>query len=285
MSRKIRDVIHLSETEGRAEVNTIGSENITLFDGVPCISGFYEPLLNVFRPRGPANGVSIIICPGGGYEKLAIEHEGNEVAESLSQWGYTVFVLKYRLPDGRFAPDELPLPLVDMKAAYAIVQKCAIEWGLNPASIGLMGFSAGGHLASLSTSLFSLATSQNSAQDLISPRFTILIYPVISFTDEITHLGSRSRFLGPDPHVEDIKRYSSEFQVTQYSPPAFVVHCTDDTVVSVENSLLYYRACLKNDVPAEIHIYPEGGHGFGMNNAFSGDCWMDRLQTWLLQFY
>ncbi len=284
MINKEREEIFLFEKEDSNEGNTISGEIVSFHNGIKCISGFYVPMLKVFRPQGKINALSIIICPGGGYENLAIEHEGNEVAESLIKWGITAFVLKYRLPQSHGSRNEIPLPLVDIKAAYKIVQKRAYEWGLNPASIGLMGFSAGGHLVSLASSLLSMSNDQNNGKEFIPPLFTTLIYPVISFSDELTHLGSRNRFLGPDPDVDHIKRYSSDLQVNYFSPPVFLVHCSDDMDVSVENSISYCKACLKKDVSVEMHLYPKGGHGFGMHNAFIKDRWMERLMNWLSQF-
>ena len=259
-------------------------EKIFYVNGVKCVSGHFNPKMEVFFPNKNANGLSIIICPGGGYEKLAIDLEGNEVAETLIQWGITVFVLKYRFPNGINADHEIPLPLIDIKKAYSIVQQRAHEWGLNPARIGLMGFSAGGHLASLASCLLSNSNPKDDGLNFVAPLFTILIYPVISFSDAITHMGSRNHFLGPSPNTDLIKQYSSEYLVHLLTPPAFLIHCSDDKDVSVENSLAYHKACMENGVSAEIHIYPKGGHGFGMNNTLVTENWMDQLQKWLYKF-
>lgn len=265
--------------------NTItDAEVVTVHDGIKCISGSYKPALLVFKPEVTVSALSIIICPGGGYEKLALEHEGTAVAESLVRLGITVFVLKYRLPGEQSARNETPLPLKDFISAYIAIQGNASAWGINPASIGTMGFSAGGHLASLASSILSNTQRQQELQDLFPPLFTILIYPVISFRNGVTHIGSRERFLGMDASISDIEQYSSNHTVTPSSPPVFIMHCSDDLVVSVENSLLYYKACLNHNVSAELHVYTKGGHGFGMHNDLINDKWMDRLTNWLLQF-
>lgn len=284
MVNKKREEILLFPDSDSPQLDSPCDETVFFINGVKCVSGHFNPKLDVFVPTENANGLSIIICPGGGYEKLAIDLEGNDVAETLIQWGITVFVLKYRFPNGESANLEIPLPLVDIKKAYSIVQARANDWGLNPNKIGLMGFSAGGHLASLASSLLSISDGRNDEQNLITPLFSILIYPVISFSDEITHMGSRNRFLGPNPSADLIKQYSSECLVHPLSPPVFLVHCSDDEDVSVENTLAYHKACINNGISAEMHIFHKGGHGFGMHNNFSVENWMDYLQKWLLQF-
>ena len=160
------EIFHL-DAENDIENNTVTvAEMVTVVDGIKCISGTYNPELIIFRPDVNLNGLSIIICPGGGYEKLAIEHEGIEVAQALTKWGITVFVLKYRLPNDQPAVDDMPLPLNDFITAYKTVQEKASEWGINPSSVGIMGFSAGGHLASLASSILS---SNHKQQEIDHP--------------------------------------------------------------------------------------------------------------------
>lgn len=284
MNSRHYEIFHL-DVENDIENNTVTSaEIVTVVDGIKCISGSYKPELIIFRPTINANGLSIIICPGGGYEKLAIEHEGTEVAQQLIKLGITVFVLKYRLPNGKPAVDEMPLPLKDFITAYKTVQEKASQLEIDPWSVGIMGFSAGGHLASLASSILSGPQQKEEFQHLFPPLFRILIYPVISFQEHITHIGSRERFIGTTASMNDVNRYSSNNTVTQSSAPAFIVHCSDDSIVSVENSLLYYKACLNHNVSAEMHLYAKGGHGFGMYNEFIKDKWMDRLANWLEKF-
>lgn len=273
------------DTESDTQSTTVSNtEVVTVVDGIKCISGTYNPELIIFRPDVNVNGLSIIICPGGGYEKLAIEHEGKEVAQALTKLGITVFVLKYRLPNNQSAVDDMPLPLNDFITAYKTVQEKASEWKINPSSVGIMGFSAGGHLASLASSILSSNHKQQEFENPLPPVFTILIYPVISFQEHITHTGSRDRYIGKNAIEQNILRYSSDNNVTHSSPPAFIVHCTDDSVVPVENSLLYYKACLKHNVSVEMHVYAKGGHGFGMHNDLIKEKWMDSLANWLDQF-
>lgn len=275
-----REEILLFPDADTTQPHSLGDEKVFYVNGVKCVSGYFKPKLEVFVPNNNSNGLSIIICPGGGYEKLAIDLEGNEVAETLIQWGITVFVLKYRFPNGLNADHAIPLPLIDIKKAYTIVQERANDWGLNPARIGLMGFSAGGHLASLASCLLSISDDKN----LSAPLFSILIYPVISFSENITHMGSRNQFLGPNPNAYLIKQYSSECLVHPLSPPVFLIHCSDDEDVPVENSLAYHKACVENGVSAQMHVYPKGGHGFGMHNILVTEKWMDQLQKWLVKF-
>ncbi|MDP3394607.1 alpha/beta hydrolase [Sediminibacterium sp.] len=279
-----REEILLFPDADSSQLGQSPDETVFFINGVKCISGLFTPKLEVFVPAQKANELSIIICPGGGYEKLAIDLEGNEVAEKLNEWGITVFVLKYRLPHGEIANSKIPLPLIDIKKAFSVVQERANDWGLNPSCIGLMGFSAGGHLASIASSILSSVNNGMNDLKLLPPLFSILIYPVISFSNEITHLGSRNRFIGLNPSVELIQQYSAECLVHPLSPPVFLVHCSDDKDVSVENSIAYHKAYINNGVSAEMHIYHRGGHGFGMLNTLVDESWMDHLQKWLLQF-
>ena len=181
MNSSHHEIFHLDAGNDNRRNTVNDAEVVTVHDGVKCISGSYQPALLIFRPEVKANGLSIIICPGGGYEKLAIEHEGTEVAQALTKLGITVFVLKYRLPNDQPAVDDMPLPLNDFITAYKTIQEKASEWKINPSSVGIMGFSAGGHLASLASSILSSPQKQEGLQNLFPPLFTILIYPVISF--------------------------------------------------------------------------------------------------------
>lgn len=259
-------------------------EHIIFVNGGVRISSVILPTLTKFSPGKP-NGMSVIICPGGGYGRLAIDHEGVEVAKAFNQIGVTAFVLKYRLPNDSIMTDKTKGPLQDAQEAIRMIRKQAAAWGLNPAKIGIMGFSAGGHLAATAATHFNVMADA-AAKDTTSvrPDFAILIYPVISFDDSITHKGSKTNLLGKDPTAEQTKLFSNELQVTKNSPPAFLVHAGDDGTVPVENSIRYYQACIKNKVPAELHVYPKGGHGFGLNNKTTADKWFDRLINWMNTF-
>jgi acetyl esterase/lipase len=232
------------------------------------------PQIEVFLPnKRSVTGQAVIICPGGGYSILAYDWEGTDVAKLLNAHGIAAIVLKYRLPDSlsSTAPDQVPL--MDAKQAMRIVREKAASWNINPNKIGIMGFSAGGHLASTLSTHFEEETK---------PNFSILIYPVISMDKSIAHMGSRNNLIGKQPSEEMAKLYSNELQVTTNTPPTFLIHATDDQSVPVENSLLYYQALKKNKVPTEMHIYPAGGHGFGLANGNrSLESWPVLLIEWM----
>jgi len=256
-------------------------ENSTFKDNVTRIAKVSVPTLTMYKPEKP-NGMSVIICPGGGYGILAFDKEGTRVAEEMNKWGVTAFVLKYRLPDDTTNIDKSLAPLQDAQQAIRIVRNNAAAWGLKKDKIGIMGFSAGGHLASTAATHFGAnADAANKDTTSVRPDFAILIYPVISFDSTITHKGSRNNLVGATASAEQIKLYSNELQVTAKTPPSFLVHAGDDGAVPVENSIRYYQACIKNKVPVEMHLYPKGGHGFGMYNKTTTDNWMERLSNWL----
>jgi acetyl esterase/lipase len=240
-----------------------------------------EPSLTMYAAKKP-NGKAVIICPGGGYVGTADDHEGVQVAKKLARWGVTAFVLKYRLPDDRYCVDKSLAPLQDAQQAIRLVRKRAAEWHINANEIGIMGFSAGGHLAATASTHFQHnADAGNTDTTSVRPDFSILVYPVISFHDSLTHAFSRERLLGKTPTPAQIALFSNELQVTTQTPRTFLVHAQDDDAVKVENSLDYYRACRTHHVPTEMHLYPKGGHGFGMNNPTTKDAWMERLRNWL----
>ena len=251
-------------------------------DGILRISKVSEPTLLVFLPpKEKANGTAVIICPGGGYGILAASHEGTDVAKVFNEWGVTAFVLKYRLPDDSIMVRKEIGPLQDAQRAIQLVRLDAKKWGISANKIGIMGFSAGGHLASTAGTHFNNAVIKNIKNTSLRPDFMILLYPVISFTDSLAHMGSRTNLIGKNPTREKINYYSNELQVTKQTPPTFLVHAKDDGGVKVANSLAFYDALQKNGVPSEIHLYEKGGHGFGMNNKTSEDKWMDWLQLWM----
>jgi acetyl esterase/lipase len=246
------------------------------------ISLVSHPTLKIFLPeKSRANGTAVVVFPGGGYTHLAMGHEGVELADSLNAVGIAAFVVKYRLPSDETMVDKSIGPLQDAQRAIQLVRKNAQEWGVDPHRVGIMGFSAGGHLASTAGTHFTKARIDNPDNISLRPDFMILLYPVISFEDSIAHHGSRDNLIGPDLSPARVKEYSNEQQVTPETPPCFLMHCGDDETVKVANSIHFYEALQHAGVAAEMHIYPRGGHGFGLHNKTSTDAWFDRLKTWL----
>ena len=239
------------------------------------------PTLTPFFPeKGKANGTAIVVCPGGGYSNLAIDKEGYAVAKEFAKIGVTAFVLKYRLPSDAIMVDKTIGPLQDAQAAIQMLRIRAAEWGINPAKVGIMGFSAGGHLASTAGTHFDKAVIDNKNNISLRPDFMLLLYPVITFGD-MAHKGSMNNLLGLNPSLALVNLYSNEKQVTATTPITFLVQAEDDKTVPVQNSLMFYDALLKNNVKAEMHIYQEGGHGFGLNNAKSSEHWFDWCKSWM----
>ena len=265
-----------------SQPSTLQETSVTLANGGVRISNVVQPNLTAFLPpAGTANGTAVIVCPGGGYARLSIDSEGYDVAKRLNEMGITAFVLKYRLPNDQSQPDKSIAPLLDAQQALRLVRQQAAKYSLNPERIGLMGFSAGGHLAAWAGTRFAKPVGTDGGPVSVRPAFLVLIYPVISFSDSLRHVGSRDNLLGKTPTAEQVRQYSNELQVTAQTPPTFLVHAQDDKTVPVNNSIVFYQACLRHGVPAEMHLYPKGGHGFGLNNKTTKDLWTDRLHNWL----
>jgi acetyl esterase/lipase len=242
-----------------------------------------HPTLTVWQPpAGKRTGTAVIVVPGGGYTHLAMTHEGTDVAAWLNSLGITAFVLKYRLPSDETMLDKKIGPLQDAQRAIQLVRQRAAEWGVTPGKIGILGFSAGGHLASTAGTKFTMPVIANPAGISLRPDFMVLLYPVISFDDSTGHRGSRDNLIGKNPSAELIRAYSNQLQVTDQTPPTFLIHAEDDKTVAVINSINFYEALLRHHVPAEMHIYPAGGHGFGLWNPTTKDQWPDRLRNWLM---
>jgi acetyl esterase/lipase len=240
------------------------------------------PAITVYLPRTmTANTPAIIICPGGGYVNLAMNHEGRQVANYLNSLGVAAFVLRSRLgPRYRH-----PIELGDAQRAIRMVRSRAAEWRLDPARIGVLGFSAGGHLAMTASTQFD-AGNPNAADAIdranSRPDFTVLGYPVISLTESWTHQGSKNSLLGPNPEPELVKSLSGEHAVTRQTPPTFLFHTNADTAVPPENSVYYYLALRKAGVAAEMHIFEKGPHGVGLANDDAAlSEWSKLLANWL----
>lgn len=239
------------------------------------------PTLTIFKPEHP-NGQAVIICPGGGYTLTAFDKEGIWVAKEFLKDSITSFVLKYRIPQDLTNVDKSIAPLQDAQQAIRYARKNAATYQLDTNKIGIMGFSAGGHLAASAATHFQKNADYNETDTTsVRPDFAILIYPVISFTETLENKYSRVNLIGKTPNESEVIKWSLEKQVTPQSPPAFLVHAADDGAVPVGNSLVYYAACIEHGVSAEMHLYPKGGHGFGMHNTTTQDIWMERLRNWL----
>ncbi|MBF4494777.1 alpha/beta hydrolase fold domain-containing protein [Flavobacterium sp. MR2016-29] len=234
-----------------------------------------------FANAEKSNGTSVIICPGGGYGMLAINKEGYKVAEWLNTLGINAFVLKYRLPSDLIMKNKTIGPLQDAQEAVRLVRRNAVKWKLNPTKIGIMGFSAGGHLAATLSTHYSDKIYTTSDTTSAKPNFSILIYPVISMQEGITHQGSKDNLLGKNANSEISDKYSNEKQITAATSKAFLVHATDDKAVPVENSINYYLALKKEKVSAEMHLYESGGHGFGLGVKGTNASWPKTCEKWL----
>ena len=243
-------------------------------DEKPVIKGwingdeYTEATLTIYPAKKP-NGQAIVACPGGGYAGIAVTHEGHDMAAWFNTQGITYAVLHYRMPYGKHE-----IPLSDAHQAIRYMRKNAEKWGIE--QLGIMGSSAGGHLASTAATHFTEETR---------PDFQILFYPVVTMTD-YTHQGSKDNLLGKNPSEELVKLYSNEWQVTEQTPPAFIMHSSNDDAVPVLNSINYYLALCKHGVWSSMHLYPVGGHGWGYNENFPYKSqWKDELEKWLREIH
>jgi acetyl esterase/lipase len=242
-----------------------------------------DPTITPYFPeKGKATGTAILIFPGGSYINLATGHEGEAIAQEFNKIGVTAFVVKYRLPHDDIMVDKTIGPLQDAERAIQIVRQRAAEWGVNPSKVGIIGFSAGGHLASTLDTHFDKVVIDNKSNINLRPDFAMLIYPVISF-GPYAHAFSRENLVGKNSSAATLELYSNEKQVTANTPPTFLIHAEDDDVVPVQNSILFYDAMLQHKVKGELHIFQSGGHGFGLNNPASKDHWFDWAANWLNQ--
>lgn len=245
------------------------------------VSNVHVPTLTVIAPpAGTANGTAVVVCPGGGYTRLAVNVEGNPVARWLNSLGVTAFVLKYRLKEYGH-----PAPLRDVLRAVRIVRSRAAEFGVDPTRIGVYGGSAGGHLASSVITLFDHPAGRTGhALDAVSgrPDFAILQYPVIFMEGPHVHAGSRRSLLGATPAPELVALMSTDRQVTAATPPTFLVHTSEDASVTLENSVAFHAALRRAGVPAELHVFDKGPHGFGLRKDVGpASDWPRLAETWM----
>ena len=249
-------------------------------DGILIVHNISRPTLTIYKPKAP-NGTSIILCPGGGYWIEAAGHEGSDVAKKLNEMHITVFLLKYRIPDSATMVNREIGAFQDAQRAILLVRENAGKWKINQHKIGIMGFSAGGHLASTVGTHFNKSYIDNPKRISLRPDFMILIYPVISFTDSIGHIGSREQIIGKNPTQNKIEEYSNELHITDKTPPVFLVHAKDDDVVNVKNSIYFANKLQEHRIPHQLYLFEKGGHGFGMINKTSDVKWMDELEKWM----
>lgn len=251
-------------------------------DKVIRISHVAIPTISIFLPsETKSNGTAMLILPGGGYSHLSIDKEGMKVAKWLNTLGITAFVLKYRLPSDLIMKDKTIGPLQDAQEAMRFIRKNANQWNIDTAKIGIIGFSAGGHLASTLSTHYNDIIYKTDQTISARPNFSVLIYPVITMTKEVAHKGSQTNLLGTNPSQKIIDKFSNEKWVTAETPPAFLVHATDDMVVPSENSINYYLALKNNKVSAELHLYEKGGHGFGLGIKDTSMFWTKDCTEWL----
>lgn len=245
------------------------------------VTNVTEPTLTPYLPeKNLATGTAVIVIPGGAYAGLAINHEGIEIAKKFAAAGITAFLLKYRLPNDIIMVDRSIGPLQDAQRAIQMIRERAAEWKLNPNKIGIIGFSAGGHLASTLGTHYQKTLINNPSNTNLRPDFMALIYPVITM-GTYTHQGSKQNLIGQSAPEDQISLYSNEKQVNRNTPPIFLLHAQDDAVVPVKNSLMIYETMASAGGKVEMHLYQSGGHGFGLNNKATPDQWFDRCLNWL----
>lgn len=258
-------------------------ENESIKDGkVLSTSLVSVPTLSIFLPKKTKlNKAAVIIFPGGGYQHLAIDKEGTKVAEWFNSLGIAAIVVKYRLPSDKIMKNKNIGPLQDAQEAVRYVRQNASKYNIDANKIGILGFSAGGHLASTLATHYDDKIYESSSKVSARPDFSLLIYPVISMQNDITHKGSQISLLGENPSHELRDSFSNEKRINAQTPPTFLVHATDDTTVLPENSINFYLALKNNGVPAELHIYEKGGHGFGLGVKDTSKFWTRDCEEWL----
>ena len=267
--------------------NLLAQESITLYpDGIPNQKTEIETTNKVefyyYKPEVQKSDKIFLIVPGGGYSRVAMGHEGHDVAKRLKDLGYVSFVLRYRLPVENEHVDKRVVPLQDAQYALLYIKRNAKKLGYTYKQVGVLGFSAGGHLAStLSTHYLQSQVSDKIKKNELRPDFSILVYPVITMDDKFTHKGSKTNLIGPNFKDEDVLRFSNEKNINKDTPPAYFVHAVDDKAVPIENSYLYQKELSKNNIPNDLYKYEKGGHGFGMVNKQEDGDWFSEMIKWI----
>jgi acetyl esterase/lipase len=284
-------------------------DSIVQFGEMVWMPRIITPKITIYLPNKNSNTHrAVLICPGGGYTGLAVKHEGHDIAKKLQSKGIAGIVLEYRIPFTEFIDQKNKeiVPLMDAQRAIQLIRENANKWAINPNKVGVMGSSAGGHLASTLGTKFSKTLIPNPKNTKIRPDFLVLLYPVISFADSITHHGSRFNLIGELPlkefqdlskdwrtaddllrplplKSEKVLEFSSERNVSSTTPPSFVIHAVDDDVVPIHNALLFVSALHQNKVNVETFFYAKGGHGFGLDNPTAEKDWIEKCIPWILK--
>ncbi len=247
------------------------------------IQNISDPDMAVYLPKaGTETGTAVLIIPGGGYGIVAIDHEGYAIAKWLNEHGIAGIVLKYRLPSDSIMENKSIGPLQDAQEAMRIIRRNAVNWKIDSKKIGVMGFSAGGHLASTLSTHYNEKVYELKDKISARPDFSLLVYPVITFDATFTHMGTRNNLIGENPSENQIKKFSNELQINSETPPAFLVHSSDDGVVPVKNSIVYFQGLQQNKIPAELHIFQKGGHGYGLAvNKGTESSWPGLCLQWM----
>ena len=237
-----------------------------------------NPTLEIYLPeKDKATGTAVVICPGGSYSVIVYGGEGVQTAKEFAKHGVAAFVLKYRLPNDSFQVNKTITPLQDAQQAIKLVRDSSSQWNIDAGRVGIIGFSAGGHLASTEATHYLKAWIENKSNTSLRPDFLIVVYPVISMQDSLTHGDSRKQLLGNNPSKELKDEYSNELHVNEKTPPTWITHAADDQVVDVDNSIGFFEQLRHHKVPVEMHIYPAGGHGF----IFRQPGWTEPLFLWM----
>jgi len=243
------------------------------------IQNVSRPTLQVYLPaRLKATGTSVLIIPGGGYAGLTFDYEGVQQAQYFVDHGVAAFVLKYRLPSDQTMPDKSIGPLQDAQQGLRFIRLHAGEWGLDPARVGVVGYSAGGHVASTLATHFQTSYVVNPERISLRPDFVVLVYPVISMDAKITHMGSRTALLGPSPSDDQVREFSNERHVTADTPPTLILHAADDQLVDIDNSIVFFEALRHAGVPVEARFFEKGQHGFFL---LPRDTWQGAIMDWI----
>ncbi|MEY4278411.1 MAG: hypothetical protein RL377_415 [Bacteroidota bacterium] len=263
------------------QIKVANEEKEEQFEGITIVSKVTEPAFQYFRVKEDnIKRPCVIIYPGGGYTILASGHEGIDIAKFFNSIGLNAMVVKYRIPNDKAQNDKSIAPLQDAQQAILLAKTNANAWGIDDKKIGILGFSAGGHLAASLSSHYADVKIDNPSKVSLKPDFQILIYPVITMKD-FGHAGSKENLIGKDPTPEQIQYYSNELNVNEQTPPAFIVHAINDDAVPVQNAHVYDSALKANKVSSTLYLYEKGGHGFGMKNPTASEQWTTPLTAWL----